>query len=54
MTPAPHTPAPARGSRCGFTLIEVLVVLAITAVLLSLLLPALAGARDAARMAACL
>ncbi len=37
----------------GFTLIELLVSLALIAVLLSLLAPALARARDAARVTAC-
>lgn len=40
--------------RAGFTLIELLVVMAVIAVLISILLPALAGGRDAARTAACL
>ena len=40
--------------RRGFTLIEVLVVVAIIAVLLGVLLPVLSGARDAGRAAVCL
>ena len=40
--------------RRGFTLIELLVVIAIVAVLLGVLLPVLAGARDAGRRAVCL
>jgi prepilin-type N-terminal cleavage/methylation domain-containing protein len=40
--------------RPGFTLIEVLVVIALIAVLVGILLPSLAGSRGSARTAACL
>ena len=49
-----HTRHSFRPGRAGFTLVELLVVIAIIAMLVVLLLPAVQAAREAARRTTCL
>ena len=54
--PTPVTPSPVRpavAAKLGFTLVELLVVIAIIGVLIGLLLPAVQAARESARRSSC-
>src|SRR5262249_18307627 len=52
-TASARGPGSARARRGGYTLVELVVVLGVVAALLAIFLPAVQGAREAARRAAC-
>lgn len=54
MTPSVQAvPQPASSHRAGFTVVELLVAISIIGILMSLLMPAVQSAREAARLATC-
>lgn len=54
LQPSRNTLPPVGGRRASFTLIELLVVITIIVILIAMLLPALQGARETAKSAACI